>query len=268
MIEVIKQQFAPEMSLENRTNVAREFLQILALKTIADSDGFKQLAFVGGTALRTIYGLRRFSEDLDFFLINSNGYEFKSLLESLNKSFILNGLKVSLKQDKEKTVNSAFVQFPGLSLALGLSGHNEQKLSIKIEVDVMPPAGWNLQTTVISRTYLFGILHYDLPSMFAGKLHACFYRRYTKGRDIYDLFWYVGRKVRPNYEMLNNAIAQTSGKSPGLNENNFISFLLENIGHVNMKSAKQDIERFLEDKSELKLFAPELLAGAIKSAYV
>lgn len=266
MIEALKQELAGGVSVEDKANKAREFLQILALKSLSDQDAFLNIAFIGGTALRIIYGLRRFSEDLDFSIVSAKGYDFNAICGGLEKVFRLNGLNAVLNKDKEKTVNSAFLTFPGLPHALGLSGHKQEKLSIKLEIDTNPPAGWKMQTTVLNKTYLFDVAHYDLPSMFAGKLHACFYRRYTKGRDIYDLFWYLGRKVQPNFEMLNNAVAQSQGRAPGVDAGNFKEFMLERAVNIDLGAAKKDVERFLEDKSELRLFTKETLAAAMNSA--
>ena len=266
MIEALKQELAGGVSVEDKTNRAREFLQVLALKSLSDQDAFSNIAFIGGTALRIVFGLRRFSEDLDFSVVSAEGYDFGALCGRLEKVFRLNGLNAVLDKDRDKTVNSAFLTFPGLPHALGLSGHKREKLSIKLEIDTDPPAGWKMQTTVLNKTYLFSVAHYDLPSMFAGKLHASFYRRYTKGRDIYDLFWYLGRKVRPNFEMLNNAVAQSQGKAPGVNSGNFKEFMLERAANIDLGAAKKDVERFLEDKSELRLFSKDTLAAAINSA--
>ena len=265
VIEALKHELASAASVEGKTNRAREFLQILALKSLSDRDAFSRVAFIGGTALRVIFGVRRFSEDLDFSIVNSKGYDFRDICDGLVKTFRLNGLNAGLDKKNGKIVNSAFLSFPGLPHALGLSGHKGEKLSIKIEVDTRPPAGWKAQTSILNRTYLFNVSHYDLPSMFAGKLHACFYRKYTKGRDIYDLFWYLGKKVRPNLELLNNAIAQSHGKSPGITESNLKEFMLKAPSHIDLNAARKDVERFLEDKSELRLFNADSLAAAINS---
>lgn len=266
MIEALKQELAQGASAEDKANRAREFLQILALKSLSDQGAFSRIAFIGGTALRVLFNVRRFSEDLDFSAVSSKGCDFGGICEGLVKTFRLNGLNAALEKEKAKTVNSAFLSFPGLPHALGLSGHKQEKLSIKLEVDTRPPEGWRAQTSIVNKRYLFSVNHYDLPSMFAGKLHACFYRRYTKGRDIYDLFWYLGRKVRPNFELLNNAIAQSAGKAPGVSAANFREFMLGKADRIDLAAAKKDVERFLEDKSELRLFDKETLLAAINSA--
>ncbi len=268
MIEALKHELASAATADEKTNRVREFLQILALKSLSDQDAFSRVALIGGTALRIIFGTRRFSDELDFSVVDSKGYHFSDLCSGLLKAFRLNGLGVQLDKKNEKTVNSAFLSFPGLPHALGLSGHKGEKLSIKIEVDVRPPAGWKTQTSILNKTYLFNVVHYDLPSMFAGKLHACFYRKYTKGRDIYDLFWYLSKKVFPNLELLNNAIAQSAGKNPDITASSLKEFMLRGCQSIDLNAARKDVERFLEDKSELRLFNPGSLAAAIDSIEV
>ncbi|MBP7795185.1 MAG: nucleotidyl transferase AbiEii/AbiGii toxin family protein [Elusimicrobiales bacterium] len=267
MIELIKQQFTADMSLEKKVNITREFLQIMAIKFLSDNNIFEHIAFVGGTALRIIYGLRRFSEDLDFSVSNPNNYDFEKIVYCVVNGFHLNGLDALASKKNGKTINSVFIKFSGLPLMLGLSGHKEQNISIKIEVDVNPPDGWLVKNSVVNKKYIFAVCHYDISSMFAGKIHSCIARRYTKGRDIYDLLWYLTKRIKPNYNMLNNAIKQTSGKNPHLNDNNIADFLIEKLSNVDMIMAIKDVERFLEDKTELNLFKKEILINTIKECF-
>lgn len=267
MIDVIKQQVNRELPLQENLNKVREFLQIIILKIMYDKNLLNHLAFVGGTALRIIFDLRRFSEDLDFSLIDRKGYNFSNLNSALINEMALYGLKVESKASSDKSVHSIMLKFPELLKAAGLSNLSSQKLSIKIEVDSNPPAGWNVENRLVNKTYIFNVTYFDLTSSFAAKLHACFYRKFLKGRDYYDFIWYMGKRVKPNYLLLNNAIKQTQGKDPGINEHNFKSFLLENIVKVDFEQAKKDVERFLEDKSELKLFDLKAIQSSIDSLY-
>lgn len=267
MIDVIKQQVSKELSLQENLNRVREFLQIVILKIMYDKNFLNNLAFVGGTALRIIFDLRRFSEDLDFSLINKKGYEFSDFNSALISEITLYGLKVESKVDSDKNVQSIMLKFPELLKAAGLSNLSSQKLSIKIEVDSNPPAGWNIENRLVNKTYIFNVTYFDLASSFATKLHACFYRKFLKGRDFYDFIWYMSKWVKPNYLLLNNAIKQTQGKDLGISEHNFKGFLLENIVKVDFEQAKKDVERFLEDKSELKLFDLKAIQSSIESIY-
>lgn len=259
MIELIKKNISLEKTSEMRIFKAREFLQVLMLKMLYDKGYFKNMAFVGGTALRLLYDLRRFSEDLDFSLIRKEGYNFKKILNSLEAEFKAGKLPVEIKASGEKTVGSAMLKFKGILFDLGLSGIKDEKLSIKIEIDQNPPKGWNTEISLVNKDFVFSIAHFDLPSLYATKLHACFYRKYTKGRDIYDLLWYLGKKVTPNFKLFNNAVLQTEGENPQVNADNFRDFVLNKIQKIDFKKARADVERFLIDKNELNLFEANLM---------
>ncbi|MCK4947483.1 MAG: nucleotidyl transferase AbiEii/AbiGii toxin family protein [Candidatus Aureabacteria bacterium] len=263
MIEVLRQQYKDEMSAEDKVNRVREFLQIIVLKALYEKDYFEKVAFTGGTALRVLYGLRRFSEDLDFSLVSRSGYDFKLLNEELLREFKLNGLHANSKPKAEKTVHSMMIKFPGLLNELGLSAFKEQNLSVKFEVDTNPPKGGKLENTVVNKAFILNIKHFDLSSLLATKLHACFFRKYTKGRDFYDLLWYAGKGIKPNLPLFNNAIEQTQGRSSAITKDNLKAFITDRIEKVDFEAAKKDVERFLEDKSELKLFKKEVFEAAV-----
>lgn len=263
MIEILKQQFKPEMQADEKVNRVREFLQIAALKIIHDKGYFKNIAFVGGTALRVLYDLRRFSEDLDFSLVNKKDYDFSRLDSEILKELKLYGLDVEMRVKDAKTVQGAMLKFPGLLKKLGLSPLDEQKLSIRMEIDSNPPKGWGLEATIVNKYYLFNISHFDLPSMYATKLHACFFRKFIKGRDFYDLVWYIGKKVEPNFVLLNNAIHQTEGKDLRLNKTNFREFMIKKLDKIDFNDVRRDVERFLEDKNELALLDADLIKRAL-----
>jgi hypothetical protein len=267
MIEVIRQQLARDMTQEEKLNRAREVLQLTALKIIYDKEYFKNLSFTGGTALRVLFDLKRFSEDLDFSLVNDKGYDFGRMVSGLLKEYELYGLKVEANPKDDKNVHSVFLKFPSVLKEIGLSALKDQKLAIKLEIDSNPPKGGQVASTLVNKVYMFNIVHFDLPSLFATKLHACFFRKYAKGRDFYDLVWYLGKKITPNFILLNNAIKQTQGYDAAIDEKNLKSFLLERISKVDFLALKKDVERFLEDKSELKLLDPGLIKSSIETIY-
>ena len=267
MIEVLRQQFKPDMSNEEKINRVREALQLTVLKILYDKGYFSRIAFVGGTALRVLFDLRRFSEDLDFSLVQKKGYYFPELIAQVAHELGLYGLTAQARAKEEKTVQSSFLRFAGLLKQLGLSNLEDQKLSIKIEVDSNPPAGWQLETSLVNKMYMLNLTHFDLSSLYATKLHACFYRKYIKGRDFYDLVWYIGKKVRPNYALLNNAIKQTQGHAPQVREDNFSEFLLEKIKNLDFVLIRKDVERLIEDKNELRLLNPETIKNSLRTAF-
>ena len=264
MIEVFKQQFVNGLTMEDKLNCIRELLQIIILKVMYDKDIFSYTAFTGGTALRILFGLRRFSVGLDFSLIGKEKYNFVNINHVLLHGLGLYVLEAESSVKTKGVVHSILLKFPGLLKELELSAFKEQKLTIKLEIATNPPAGGRVEKTIVNIIYMFGITHFDLSSMFVTKLHACFYCKFNKGRDLYDFIWYSTKKIKPNFYLLNNAIEQTEGRNPGIDENNFKSFLLEKIDKVDIELARKDVERFLEDKSELKLFDKQIIKANIE----
>ena len=267
MIDFLKQHIASATLAEDKINKLRETLQLVTLKFMQDKGYFANVAFVGGTALRVLYDMRRFSEDLDFSVIRKKGYDFPKIISELEREFKLSGVEVEAPVKSRKAVHSSMLKFPGLSNALGISSLKNQKLSIKLEVDSNPPSGWRIENTIVNKIYVLNITHFDLSSLYATKLHACFFRRYSKGRDFYDFVWYLGKKTKPNYKLLNNAIKQTEGEDPALNEKSIKDFLLGRLAKVNFGTIKKDIERFLEDKSELNLLSKVIISKSISDAF-
>src|SRR3990167_9440080 len=184
-------------------NAAREYLQTLILKLIYGSKYGPALSFMGGTALRVCYDLKRYSEDLDFALDDPKApYRFSGVAELLKKELTLLGYEVSLKIDEEKIVQKAFLGFAGLPEALQLRSFRKgQKLHIKLETDIRPPAlnEGDRESFFVNRfKEIFPILKHTLPTMFAGKILAVLYRAYIRGRDYYDLIWYLTQKTEIN----------------------------------------------------------------------
>ena len=130
-------------------NVLREYLQAHVLYSLQLVRAFERIAFVGGTALRFLYGLHRYSEDLDFSLEHAKGYSFGRLLNRVESDLTNAGFDVTMHPHEGDPIHSAFVRLPGLLYEAGLSPHRTEKLSVKIEIDTRPPAGATTKTTLI-----------------------------------------------------------------------------------------------------------------------
>ena len=249
-----------------RLNLLREYLQAYILRVMHDAGAFRSAAFVGGTALRFLYGLPRFSEDLDFSAVEGGGPPFPELLKKIKGELVLAGYDVAVNYDDEKTVRSASVKFSGLLWAAGLSGHKEQRLSIKIEIDSKPPAGAGLEVRVVNKYFPIAFQSYDVPSLFAGKVHCVFSRKYTKGRDFFDIGWYLSKwpGLKPNLLLLNNALAQTGWKGDSPGENNWRDLLYEKTAGTDWEKVRRDVENFLENPSDREIFTRENTLGLIK----
>lgn len=241
--------------LEGR-NLAREYLQARILGSLQRSGAMISLAFQGGTALRFLYSHGRYSEDLDFALEgNPQNYDFRSYLQAIRSQLIPEGYQIELKVNDQKTVNSAFVRFPELLFDLGLSPNRIEMLAVKIEVDTNPPQGAGLSTTVVRRYVVLQLYHYDKASLLSGKLHAILQRPFTKGRDIYDLLWYLSDPVwpQPNLVLLNNALAQTHWGGGIMTEANWKERVLLRLKSANWNGILEDVRPFVEPGFDLNL---------------
>jgi hypothetical protein len=251
----------------NGRNLLREYLQARILEGLQRAGAMVPLAFHGGTALRFLYAIPRFSEDLDFALeMPGAGYDFRAYMRAIQDEFVKEGYQVWVRLNDHKTVNSAFVRFSTLLYEFGLSTQRDEVLAVKIEVDTNPPAGAGLDTTLIRRHVTLRLQHHDRASLLAGKLHALFQRRYVKGRDLYDLLWYLSDPdwPNPNLVLLQNGLQQTGWEDPVLDENNWRDILCERLRNIEWKKAVADVRPFLEKGTEVDLLTQknfEMLLG-------
>ncbi|MFQ5343574.1 MAG: nucleotidyl transferase AbiEii/AbiGii toxin family protein [Anaerolineae bacterium] len=241
-------------------NVAREYLQARILGCLQRAGAMIPLAFHGGTALRFLYASPRYSEDLDFALEQASPqYGLHAYLRAIRTEFASEGYAVELKVNDQKVVHSVFVRFPGLLYELGLSPHQTQVLSVKIEVDTKPPAGAVLATTVLRRFVTLQLQHHDRASLLAGKLHAILQRPYLKGRDVYDLLWYLSDPnwPAPNLTLLNNALQQTGWDGPLLTEDNWQEIVRRRLEGLAWDQVLADVGPFLDPSANLDLLTRE-----------
>jgi predicted nucleotidyltransferase component of viral defense system len=243
--------------------LVREYLQARVLESLQDEGVFLRWAFVGGTALRFLFAIPRFSEDLDFSLIApGDDPGFRTALTSVKRLFERESYRVEVKVSEQKTVASAWVRFPGLPHQLGLSPRAAQTLSIKVEVDKNPPAGACIETSVVRRHVTVNLCHHDKSSLLSGKLHAILVRPWTKGRDLYDLVWYLADRTwpPPNLDLLNSALVQTGWKGAIMTATNWRQEIRKRINALDWKRARADVQPFLERQRDLDLVSEEMLS--------
>ena len=151
------------------------------------------------------------------------------------------------------------MHLPFQSHDLNLSPHRDEILAVKIEVDTNPPSGARLETTLIRRHVLLNLHHHDKSSLLSGKLHAILQRPYLKGRDLYDLTWYLSDKSwpHPNFVLLNNALAQTSWNGPAVTIDNWRQVVSERLESIPWEQALEDVRPFLAATEELDLLTRE-----------
>lgn len=237
-------------------NLVREYLQARILGALQHCGAMIPLAFHGGTALRFLYSHGRFSEDLDFALEGKReSYQFESYIRAIQSELNAEGYSVRLRVNDQKTVHNAFIGFPGLMFELGISPHRSEVLSIKIEVDTCPPQGARLETSIVRRFVILNLHHHDKASLLSGKLHAILQRSYFKGRDAYDLLWYLSdpKWPEPNMIMLNNALEQSSWQGKMLTEENWREEVYYRLKTIDWEKTREDVKPFVEPGFDLRL---------------
>lgn len=249
-----------------KLNAMREYLQAYVLRILHDEGVFRATAFLGGTALRFLYDLPRFSEDLDFSITEKMNYSFAKTIEKVKQELIMAGYTVSVVYDDKKTVYDSMIKFEGLMHEAGISPLKSQKFSIKVEIDTNPPQGAGLKTQIVNKYFPISFLSYDIPSFFSGKLHALLSRRYTKGRDFFDLGWYLSkwRDISPNINLLQNALKQTGWKGEMPTGENWRECIYKVVKGTNWEKVNKDVENFLENPHDLEIFSKENILNLIK----
>jgi predicted nucleotidyltransferase component of viral defense system len=248
-----------------KLNILREYLQAFVLRSIHESQAFRSLSFVGGTALRFLYDLSRFSEDLDFSLEDDQNYEPEKWLAKLRRDLEYAGFDAKVSWSDRKTVNVGWVKVAGILHETGLAATRNQNLSTKLEIDTKPPRGAIMVSEVVNRHFLMALRHHDLPSLMAGKIHALCTRRYLKGRDWYDLLWYRTsmRPVDPNLPLLQSALDQT------LQENSWPASewkdrVLQRVQMLDEKAVRKEVAPLLERAQDRELLTAEFITAALR----
>jgi predicted nucleotidyltransferase component of viral defense system len=247
----------------------REITQEIVLAALGRTNFFDKAAFQGGTCLRIFHGVNRFSEDLDFALkkpdqnFELGGY-FKTVVEDLGAF----GYKIEIDDRcaADEVVKKAFLKDDSIGRLLKLDYRPKtgplRKIRIKFEVDSNPPSGADYEVRVMDFPFPAAVSLFDLPSLFAGKMHALLCREYVKGRDWYDFLWYAGKSVRPNFDLLAAALEQTgpwAGKKPVVDAEWCHGAMSEKIDSMDFPKLQEDVKRFLKpvELASLKLWSRE-----------
>jgi predicted nucleotidyltransferase component of viral defense system len=252
----------------------REILQEIALLGLWRSKFFDKAAFYGGTALRILYGLDRFSEYLDFSLLSpSKKFDLSRYLAFLQKE--LDGFGFNVKVEKraktaETNIQSAFLKANTFRQLLLIETaedfvkqvHRGQILKIKLELDTDPPRGFETKVHYLLQPILFAVRVYRLPDLFAGKMHAILCRRWktrAKGRDWYDLVWYAANHPELHLEHLEQRMRQTGhwqGEKP-LTPDAFKEMINKRIESLDADQAGRDVEPFVRNPDTLVLWSKD-----------
>lgn len=261
-------------SLEDHLQALREILQEIALLGLWRSKFFDKAAFYGGTALRILYGLDRFSEDMDFSLLTPmDDFDLSAYTTALQKELAAFGFDVRIHQrDKsaESAVQSAFLKANTLNQLLVIETseellktvHRGQILKIKLEIDTDPPPEFETHTRYLLQPIPFAVRTYTLPDLFAGKMHAILCRRWknrVKGRDWYDLVWYAANHPQLHLAHLEQRMRQSGHWKDRhqLTPELFKQLLSQAVDKLVVDQARKEVEAFIRDQKSLAIWSQE-----------
>lgn len=255
---------------QKRRNATFEVNQQIVLAGLYHGGFFERAAFYGGTCLRIFHGLQRFSEDMDFSLLQPDeNFSFSTYFQPIIEQFELVGRKVEItKKDKKSfsKVESAFLK--DNTDVYDLSFTSEKSIKIKIEVDIVPPLLFTTEQKLLLQPYSFMTRCFTLPCLFAGKMHALVFRVWknrVKGRDWYDFEWYVRNGVPLDFKHLQERIRQFNAME--ITKEEFMQLLKERLGSTSISLVKQDVMPFVRNPEEIKIWSNDYflqLADMIK----
>jgi predicted nucleotidyltransferase component of viral defense system len=272
-------------NVEDHINALREILQEIALCGLWRAKFFEHAAFYGGTALRILHGIERFSEDMDFSLLaRADRFDLTPYCTFLTDELSAWGFSVKVEK-KEKTadsaVESAFLKANTREQLLLINAgteiadviHRNRTIRIKIEVDTDPPAHFSTETRFLLVPVPFSVRTYDLPSFFAGKLHAILCRGWksrAKGRDWYDFVWHVGRETPLNLLHLEARLRQTGHyqDSAPLDLLTVKRMLMARIDQLDIRAVKADVERFLVHPTAIEVWSKPFFQAITEKLFV
>jgi predicted nucleotidyltransferase component of viral defense system len=253
-----------EMQTNNDyTNALHEVMQQVTLAGLHRGGFFDKAAFYGGTCLRIFHGIHRFSEDMDFSLLQSDeSFMLENYFESIISEFNALGRNVVINRKikkNESNVESAFLKDD--TAIYNLQFTTEHTIKIKIEVDINPPLGFSTESKLLLLPYSFMTRCYTLPDLYAGKMHALLFRNWknrVKGRDWYDFEWYVRNNVALDFKHLCERTYQFGSLKEGeLTQDNFKSLLKEKIAHTNIEMVKADVKPFIKNPQEMDIWSAD-----------
>lgn len=267
-------------SRDDYVNALREILQDVALLGLWRSKFFEHAAFYGGTALRILHGLDRYSEDLDFSLLKSDkSFSLKAYGDAMLREISSFGFHVkfeSRRKMRASAIESAFLKANTYRQLIVIEAakeilrdlHPEKSLKIRLEVDIDPPSGFETKTQYVLQPIPFAVRVYSLPDLFAGKLHAVLCRKWktrVKGRDWYDLVWYAG--TYPNFRIshLESRMRQSGDYQDDepLTSDRVQKFLLQAIDDLDVEKARREVSPFIVDKRALSVWSQDFFRQII-----
>jgi len=275
----------PLHSASDYENALKEIVQQVVLCGLWRTDFFNHCAFYGGTALRIFYNLQRFSEDLDFTLtVDDDNFRLADYFQGINQELISMGFDAEItriEKKKSSQIESAFVKANtmihmievGAPQEISSQIHVQKQIKIKLEVDLLPPLPIETEIKFLLQPIPCSIRVVRPDYLFAGKVHALLYRKWqkrVKGRDWYDLVWFIKKNIPLHLQHLVRRMVQTDDWLEGhvLNKEEFINLFNNTIDKLDIEQAKNDLLPFLKNPDEIKIWSKEFFKTIIQEIQV
>ena len=258
----------------DRVNALKEILQEITLCGLSRAGFFRKAAFYGGTALRIFYGLDRFSEDLDFSLMEKDeAFDLSRWFAAIENEAAAYGLNLSVemkKKEKDTAIKSAFLKgntrehlllfYDDKGINGGISGN--EAIKIKFEIDTRPPAGASFEKKYRLLPAPYEVNMYDEPSLFASKLHAVICRNWknrVKGRDLYDYVFYMSKGAHVNLPHLRARLIDSGfiTENDACELEDVKKMLMNKFNTIDYKQAIEDVIPFIKDPSKIDLWSAD-----------
>jgi len=264
---------------EEILSALREIMQEITLAGLSRTDFFEKAAFYGGSALRIFYGLDRYSEDLDFSLLKPDSdFSIEPYFKAVLGEFKSLGLTVSIKEKKktkQTAIDSAFLKAETIWQEIVLEDiiketgvRSNKTLKIKIEVDRQPPLNFKTEEKLLLRPFSFYVKCFTKSSLFSGKMHALLFRKWknrVKGRDWYDLEWYVKKGISLDVNhFLIRAKDTNDWQEDNISNEQILELLDMKIKSVSFSNIKEDVVRFIKNDDILSIWSPEYFKNLIE----
>lgn len=256
-------------SVNEKENAVYEVMQEVALAGLARGGFFSKAAFYGGTCLHLFHGLERFSEDMYFSLLAPDpSFAFEDYFEAVKDEFRLAGREVEIKSKRKgrpNSIESAFLKESSDVYDIGFT--TEKRPKVKLEVDIDPPPRFNTEMKLLVRPSSCWVRIYDLPGLYAGKASAALFRKWknrVKGRDWYDMAWYVSRGAELD---LTHLVERGKESGPGVDLSTpeaVVAAFDARIDSIDFNSAREDVEPFIENISELKIWSRDYFKALVR----
>lgn len=248
---------------DDKRNAMYEVIQQIALAALYRGQFFNKAAFYGGTCLRIFHGLQRFSEDMDFSLLQPDvNFSIENYFDSVEKEFKALGRKIEIVKKikkRDSNVESAFLK--DNTEIYNIQFQTTPSIKIKLEIDTNPPLQFQIEHKLLLLPFSFMTPCFTLPGLFAGKIHAFLFRNWrnrVKGRDWYDLEWYIRNNVSLDFNHFLERTRQSENiQIENIDINRIKELLKEKIAKTNIEMVKADVLPFLKETKDIEIWTTD-----------